>query len=112
MLTYIVCLLLHSVFPLSNVMYVECHGYCCSFEAKEKKYRLVDADKRMRGKKMRKVTFDLTSNHKSLLPRYVQDLVKEMVRTANRFRTTRVLHCWFLFAAVTDQQRVHVGRWT
>ena len=57
-----------------------CFWRVASFEPKEKKYRLIEQDKRMRGKKMRKITFDLTSNKKSLLPKYVQDLVKEMVR--------------------------------
>ena len=53
--------------------------YLCSFEAKEKKYRLVEQGERRRGRKMRSLKFDLTSNHESRLPKYVQDLVKEMV---------------------------------
>ena len=58
---------------------VDSVAFVVSFEVKEKKYRLVEQGERKRGRKMKRVKFDLTSNHESRLPQYVQDLVKEMV---------------------------------
>ena len=50
-----------------------------SFENKPAKYRLVQLEDRVGGKKLRDVDFNLQSPHASKLPQYVQDLIKEIV---------------------------------
>ena len=50
-----------------------------SFENKTGKYRLVQLDDRAPNKKLSEVDFNLESSHKSKLPTYVQDLIKEIV---------------------------------
>lgn len=49
------------------------------FEKRGKKYRLVEAEQRVSGKKLHNLTFDLKSDIKCSLPNELQDMVKEMV---------------------------------
>lgn len=50
------------------------------FDNKPGKYRLVQAEKTKRSKKLKKLKFELESKVPSKLPTYVQDLMREVVR--------------------------------
>jgi hypothetical protein len=54
--------------------------YCViRFDNKPKKYRLVEAEKRTSGKKLKELKLELKSNITSKLPEQLQDMMKEMV---------------------------------